>query len=174
MNSFSLSHAFAPMADPYDGTSSIRRRVTSVSPNPKPGAPLGQKERELAAQIPHSSTITEAGARAGMSRQAAHDAYEALKIKAPMRCAQLGIRRDRVLQRFDEWAESATKFQRMDQYSTAKEIPDVRARIKANDCQLRKMSALFLCNFTYAGRDASLGWATRAKASANELTPLTA
>jgi len=51
-----------------------------------------------------------------------------------MRCAQLGIRRDRVLQRFDEWAEGATKFQRMDQYSAAKEIPDVRARIKANDC----------------------------------------
>ena len=36
--------------------------------------------------------------------QSAHDAYEALKIKAPQRCAQLGISRDRVLQRFDQWA----------------------------------------------------------------------
>src|ERR1700682_1254985 len=36
--------------------------------------------------------------------------------KATHRCEQLGISRDRVLQRFDEWAEGATKLVRLNAF----------------------------------------------------------
>ena len=112
-----------------------------------PGAPLAKKERPLAAALPGSSTVTEAGRKAGMSKQAAHDAYEALKVKAPNRCEQLGIKRDRVLQRFDHWADTAMRYVPLvsNGILMANEpvaVRDIRARMKANT-ELAKITGCY-------------------------------
>jgi hypothetical protein len=86
----------------------------------------------LAKALPGSNSKADAGRKLGISRQAVHDAYEALKIKAPQRCEQLGISRDRVLQRFDEWAEGATKLVRVNAFEV-KEVPDTTSRLRANE-----------------------------------------
>ena len=100
--------------------------------NPKPGAPLSPRERELAKVLPESTSVAEAGRKVGMTKQAAHDAYKALKIKAPERCEQLGISRDRVLLRFDQIAEGATKLIRVNLFEV-REVPDNASRLRANE-----------------------------------------
>jgi hypothetical protein len=105
--------------------------VAAMPRNPKPGAPLGEKELALAKALPGSSSIADAGRKAGMSRQAAHDAYEALKVKAPHRCEQLGIKRDRVLQRFDDWADNATH-EVLGKFGERVKLEATGLRIKAN------------------------------------------
>lgn len=100
--------------------------------NPKPGARLGKKERQLANALVTSDSVAGAGRKVGMSRQAAQDAFEALKIKAPLRCEQLGISRDRVLQRFDHWAENADR-EVQGKFGEKLKLEATDLRIKANE-----------------------------------------
>lgn len=90
----------------------------------------------LARHLPTSNTVAEAGRKAGMSKQAAHDAYKALEVKAPQRCAQLGINRDKVLLRFDQWAENATEVVTASMFgkvTDVKEVTSIALRMRAND-----------------------------------------
>lgn len=100
--------------------------------NPKPGAPLGKRERDLSKALPQSDSVSDAGRKVGMSPQSAHDAFEALKIKAPVRCEQLGISRDRVLRRFEDWADGATR-EVFDKWGERKKLEATDLRIKANE-----------------------------------------
>jgi len=111
--------------------------------NPKPGAPLAKKEEALAKALPESYSVADAGRKAGFeTRQATHDAYKALKVKAPMRCAQLGISRDKVLQRFDHWADHATREKMYGQFGDTKKLEATDLRIKANT-ELAKIMNLY-------------------------------
>jgi hypothetical protein len=70
---------------------------------------------------------------ARLGNQAAHDAYEALKIKAPMRCAQLGISRDKVLKRFEHWADNATRTE----VHVSQGIKMGESRVEATDLRIK-------------------------------------
>src|SRR5262249_49694667 len=71
----------------------------------------------------------------------------AIKVKAPLRCEQLGISRDRVLKRFDDWADTAVRHQLLisngvlmrDQFV---EVPATDLRIKAN-IELAKITGCY-------------------------------
>jgi hypothetical protein len=64
---------------------------------------------ELAKALENSPSIAGAGREVGMSRDVAHRTYKAIMVKAADRCEQLGIHRDRVLQRFNDWADNAQR-----------------------------------------------------------------